>query len=199
MVGMTEPQLTEKKLTVAEFLALPEGDITYELVDGKAVPKDKPMSLRRFHSRLQPILWRILEDWCSGPESPKPGSAYTEWAIVLTRQAEQWVPIPDITYISDQRLPTQAMTDEPCLAIPELVIEIISPGQSFGEISQKATDYLDAGIPRVWIVDTAAKSITVFYPDAPPRTFMGSQVLQDDLLPGLAIIPQDIFTQARIP
>ncbi len=199
MVATTDQITTEKKLTAAEFFALPEGDITYELVDGKAVPKDKPMSPQRFHSRLQPTLWRILEEWCSDPASPKLGSAYTEWAIVLTRKAEQWIPIPDITYISDERLPLEVMTDEPCLAIPELVIEIISPSQSFGEMSKKATDYLEAGIPRVWIVDAAAKSITVFYPDAPPHTFMGSQNIQDDLLPGLEVIPQDVFSQARIP
>lgn len=37
------------QLTLQEFLALPEEDITYELVDGEAQPK---MSPKRFHSRL---------------------------------------------------------------------------------------------------------------------------------------------------
>jgi len=49
------------------------------------------------------------------------------------------------------------------------------------------------------VVDPQAKSITVFYPDAPPRTFTGSQAIQDDFLPGLKVIPQDVFAQARIP
>lgn len=30
---------TGKKLTLEEFLALPEGDVNYEFVDGYAVPK----------------------------------------------------------------------------------------------------------------------------------------------------------------
>lgn len=199
MLSTPELSISGQKLTPEQFLALPEGDIVYELVDGRAVSKNEPMSPKRFHARLQPVLWRILEDWCSSPECPKPGSAHTEWAVVLTRKAEPWIPVPDVTYISNERLPVEAMTDEPCFAIPELVIEILSAGQSFGAIAQKATDYLEAGIPRVWVVDPQAKSITVFYPDAPPRTFTGSQVIQDDFLPGLKVIPQDVFAQARIP
>ncbi len=45
--------------------------------------------------------------------------------------------------------------------LPDLVIEIISPEQSFGEMSAKATDYLDAGVMRVWIVDAKAIFMTV--------------------------------------
>ncbi len=37
------------QLTIKEFLALPEEDITYELVDGEAKPK---MSPKRFHPKL---------------------------------------------------------------------------------------------------------------------------------------------------
>ncbi len=45
--------ITERKLKFEEFLALPEGGITYELVGEQAVPKDKPISSRRFHSSVQ--------------------------------------------------------------------------------------------------------------------------------------------------
>ncbi|WP_333387470.1 Uma2 family endonuclease [Microcoleus sp. B4-D4] len=45
-----------------EFFALPEGegDITYELIDGQALPK---MSPKKFHSRLTRTLIKILEQW----------------------------------------------------------------------------------------------------------------------------------------
>ena len=38
------------KLTLAEFLALPDGDVYCEFVDGEAVPKVSP---KYFHSSLQ--------------------------------------------------------------------------------------------------------------------------------------------------
>ncbi|MCS7031687.1 MAG: Uma2 family endonuclease [Gloeomargarita sp. SKYG116] len=187
---------TQKKLTVAEFLALPEGDITYELVEGQAVPKDKPMSPQRFHASLQKRLLWLLETWCRTQEK---GDVYTELAIGLHRRGEPWFPVPDLTYVSFERWPEQWTTDGPCPVAPELVVEVLSPSQTFGDMAQKAVDYLEAGVNRVWIVDPAAKTITVFYPDRPPRTFRDTQSLSDELLPGLTVIPQEVFAQARIP
>jgi Uma2 family endonuclease len=66
-------------------------------------------------------------------------------------------------------------------------IEIISPRQTFGQITQKASYYLTGGVLQVWVVDPEAKSVTVFYPDRAPTTYMGDGVITDDLFPGLSI------------
>lgn len=65
-----------------------------------------------------------------------------------------------MTYISHACLSADWILDQVCPAAPELVIEIISPGQAFGNLAEKATDYLQAGVARVWLVDTRSKSIT---------------------------------------
>ena len=88
--------------------------------------------------------------------------------------------------------------DEACPVPSELVIEIISPDQTFGEMSQKAIDYLNGGVSRVWVVDPKAKTITIFYPDAPPQTKRGEAILTDNLLEGLQLTPQQVFQQAGI-
>lgn len=184
-------QQLQNRLTLEEFLAMPELDVTYELVDGEAVPK---MSPKRFHSALQKALLRIIDDWCQGK-----GEVYPEWAIALKRNGEDWVPAPDLTYISYERLPAEVMEDEACPVPPELAIEIISPGQTFGQLTEKATDYLEAGVLRVWVVDPQARSITVFYPDAPPQTYTKAALITDSLLEGLQLTPQEVFGQARLP
>lgn len=182
---------TKTKFTLQEFLALPETDITYELIDGQAVPK---MSPKGFHAALQAALLTLIQVWCQGK-----GRIYPEWAIILKRNGEDWTPVPDLTYISYNRLSADWMLDEACPVAPELVIEIISPGQSFGDLAQKATDYLQAGVSRVWVVDSQARSITVFYPDAPPQTYKGTVVLTDQLLPGLQLTAQQVFQFAGLP
>jgi Uma2 family endonuclease len=179
------------QLTLEEFLKLPEGDITYELIDGEAKPK---MSPKRFHSRLTLALSLLLSQW-----GENYGEVGIEWAVTLTRNGKSWVPVPDLLYISNSRLPDDNITDEACPVPPELVIEIISPGQIFAEMTEKAADYLQAGVLRVWVVDTKAKAITIFYPDAPPQTKRGNDTLADSLLEGITFTPQDIFQQARIP
>ncbi len=179
------------QLTLQEFLALPEGDITYELVDGEAKPK---MSPKRFHSRLTLALSQLLAPW-----SQNRGEVGIEWAVTLKRKNRDWVPVPDLLYVSYSRLPSNVIEDEAYPIPPELVIEIISPDQSFGAMSAKATDYLDAGVMRVWVVDARSKTVTIFYPDTRPQTKSGADSLEDSLLEGLQITPQQIFQQAGIP
>ena len=86
----------------------------------------------------------------------------------------------------------------PSPVLPELVIEIISPSQSFGEMTSKATDYLIAGVDRVWIVDNQAQSVTVFGGSDFPQTLWINDTISDALLPKLAIALTDIFTPRRI-
>lgn len=90
------------------------------------------------------------------------------------------MPIPDILYISNERLPLDWDKERACSIPPDLVIEIISPfgfesdarrlanatlsqstetaktatlspEQTFGQMAAKAKDYLDAKVLRVWI------------------------------------------------
>jgi Uma2 family endonuclease len=182
--------ITPTKLTIKQFLALPEGDITYELIEGKAIPK---MSPKRFHSRLAISLCILLESW-----SKNKGEVGLEWAITLKRNGIDWCPVPDLLYISYNKLPPERFENEACPFPPELAIEIISMGSCFGDLSEKATDYLKAGVNRVWIVDSQAKSITVFYPDAPPKTKRGHDSLSDEILPELAITVDQVFRQAGL-
>ncbi len=142
------------KLTLEEFFALPEGDITYELVDGEAKPKLLP---KRFHSRLTGILCLLLRQW-----NQDRGEVGIEWAIRLKRKGQDWVPIPDLLYISADRDRGDRILDEACPVPPELAIEIISPDQSFGEISGKAIDYLNAGVSRVWVIDAEGQNYNNF-------------------------------------
>ncbi|MEM9510190.1 MAG: Uma2 family endonuclease [Cyanobacteria bacterium P01_E01_bin.35] len=178
------------KLTIEEFLNLPEGERPYELVDGQAITKMSPKS---FHAALQAALIILLQSWCQGR-----GRIYPEWAIRLKRNGVDWVPVPDLTYISHERLSADWILDQACPIAPKLAIEIILPGQTFGDLAEKATDYLKVGVARVWLIDTKSQSLTIFYPDTLPKTFRGDSIITDDLLPEVEITPQQIFQQAGL-
>lgn len=183
----------KNELTLQEFLNLPpgEGDITYELVDGQAIPK---MSPKKLHSKLTRALLNLIEQCCEGK-----GEVCPELAVALTRRGRDWMPIPDILYISNERLPPDWDEEGACSVPPDLVIEIISPGQTFGQMAAKAKDYLDAKVLRVWVLDSKARSITVFYPDAAPQTYMGEELLKDSLFEGLEFTVEQVFQKAKIP
>jgi len=182
----------DHQLSLQEFLNLPpgEGDITYELVDGQAIAK---VSHTFFHSKLTRVLLYLLDNW-----SEDKGEIYPALAVVLTRRGKNWVPTPDLLYISNENLPADWDEDGACSVPPDLVIEIISPGQTFGQMAAKAKDYLDAKVLRVWVVDSKARSITVFYPDAAPQTYMGDELLTDSLFAGLEFTVEQVFKKAKI-
>jgi Uma2 family endonuclease len=148
--------LSKTTFSLQEFLAMPESSDRTELVNGEIVSKVSP---KYKHSTLQLRLLLALNQWC---ESSGSGRVRPGWAVVLKRQGQDWVPVPDLTCVSYDRLSADWEEDLPSPVLPQLVIEIISLGQSFGEMTCKATDYLLAGVDRVWIVDNQAPSVTVF-------------------------------------
>jgi len=182
-------KVTTKRLTLTEFLASPESDQNYEFIDGQVVRK---MSPKRFHASLQAELLIFLRTLFEGK-----GFVYPEWGIVLTRNDQDWCPVPDLTYISLERLPSD-VGNEMCPVPPELVIEIISEGQTFREFVAKAGDYLKAGVLRVWVIDPMRKTLTVFYPDRPPENYQGDRLLTDEIFPNLAVTAEQFFVKAGI-
>ncbi|MBW4518595.1 MAG: Uma2 family endonuclease [Scytolyngbya sp. HA4215-MV1] len=96
-------------------------------------------------------------------------------------------------YVSDERLPADWMQNEACPALPDLTVEIVPPGQTFSEMTEKATDYLADGVLRVWVVDSQAKSVTVFVPESLPQTYRGNRPIADLLFPDLAFTAEQLF------
>jgi Uma2 family endonuclease len=174
---------TTKKLNKAEFWALADAsDLTYELIDGIAVPK---MSPKYFHARSARRILNILQEW-----SKDRGRAEMEWAFDLN---DNYTPVPDLIYVSFDRLPASWNENAACPVPPELAIEIISPGQTFGQMIQKASIYLTGSVLQVWILDPEAKSVTVFYPDRAPITYVNDEIITDALFPKLSVEIDRLF------
>ena len=182
---------SKTKFSLQEFLSMPDSGDLAELIDGEITTKVSP---KYKHASVQGRLYRFIDDWCVREQC---GRVCPEWAVVLKRNGRDWVPVPDLTYVSYDRLSADWEEDEPSPVLPELVIEIISPSQSFGEMTSKATDYLIAGVDRVWIVDNQAQSVTVFGGSDFPQTFWINDTISDVLLPGLVIAVTDIFNGQR--
>ncbi|MFB2979177.1 Uma2 family endonuclease [Microseira sp. BLCC-F43] len=174
---------TENQLTSEESLPPPPEE--------QPVPEMLP---QRFVSKVTGALFTLLDLWCEDR-----GEVAIKRAINIKRTGGDWTQVPDLCYVSYERLPAGWMEDQACPTAPELVIDMISPKQTFGELVDKATEYLEAGVLRVWLVDCQARSITVFYSDARPRTYREAMELTDPLFEGLELIPELLFRQARLP
>ena len=106
--------------------------------------------------------------------------------------------MPDLLFVSSDRLPPNYEDDGPRPVPPNVAIEIISPDQTFGAMAEKASDYLMAGTLGVWIIDPRAQTVTVFHPQAVPITYRGNTVINEPQLPAFKISAQSIFDRAGL-
>jgi hypothetical protein len=115
-----------KKLSKSEFWALADRaeDVTYELISGTAIPK---MSPKYFHSRSAGKIFMLLQAWATSS-----GRVGIEWAFELNDDS---TPVPDLIYVSFDRLLPSWHENTACPVAPELAIEIISPGQTMEQMA----------------------------------------------------------------
>lgn len=66
---------------------------------------------------------------------------------------------PDLCIICDE----EKLDERGCNGAPDLVIEILSPGNSKKEMGIKFNLYEEAGVKEYWIVDPTEKAIFVYY------------------------------------
>ena len=105
--------------------------------------------------------------------------------------------MPDLSFVYGERLPPD-LADEACPVPVDLAIEISSPDHTFSAMAEKATDYVSAGVARVWVEDPTAQTITAFKADTLPVTYRGTAALNDSHFPGLSLTAQLVFQTAGL-
>lgn len=103
---------------------------------------------------------------------------------------------PDLCVICD----LSKIDDKGCLGAPDLVIEVLSPGNTNKEIKLKFELYEEAGVKEYWVVYSAEENIAVFvlnengkYDGA--KIYAGNDRIKSIAVKGLTIKLDDIFTK----
>jgi Uma2 family endonuclease len=77
---------------------------------------------------------------------------------------------------------------------PDLAVEVLSPSDRMAEAPSKVTMYLQAGVQLVWLLDPETRTISIFRPDAAPRTLYENDTLDGgDVLPGFSVSVAELF------
>ena len=101
---------------------------------------------------------------------------------------------PDICVVCDQ----SKLDEQVCNGAPDLVVEVLSPGNTRKEMREKFDLYEEAGVKEYWLVNPSDPSI-IKYVRSEEEIFIGKQPLTDedvlttDLFPGLEIDLSRVF------
>ena len=107
---------------------------------------------------------------------------------------ERTVVVPDVAFIRWDRFPDGKMTSRYSPVPPDLAVEVQSPTDEPGEMTAKRGLYARAGVPLLWWVDPATRTVTVHRPGHAPATLTETDTLDGaDVLPGLSIPVAEIF------
>jgi len=163
---------TEKDMLAVEA----QEDRLCELVDGVLV--EKAMGWRE--SLLASVLITILSNFVR----PRNLGLVTGEAGMV-RLASGLVRIPDVAFVSWDRLPNRRVPSDPIPALaPDLAVEVLSAGNTPGEMARKRQEYFAAGVRLVWLVDPEARTVEV-YTDRDQSTVRH----EVDTLEGGAVLP----------
>lgn len=100
---------------------------------------------------------------------------------------------PDVSFISQGRLPEPQMQGFPALA-PDLVVEVLSPNDRAGETLAKVGDWLEGGALLVWVIDPGRRIARVYRADGTESVVVESDALTgEDVLPGFTCALADLL------
>jgi Uma2 family endonuclease len=117
----------------------------------------------------------------------------------LMRIFPDLVRIPDAAFISWRRFPEgKRRRGEIPLVVPDLVVEVLSKGNTPKEMARKLDEYFQAGVRLVWYVDPKRQTLRVYTGRDRSVLLHEDRVLDGgSVLPGFSISLREWFAEAR--
>lgn len=161
-----------------------------EVIKGKIFRLDTPDVS---HQKISGNLYGEMYHYFKG-KSCKLFAAPFDVVLKNKKGIEDSVVQPDICVVCD---PKKLENDKRCLGAPDLIIEILSPGNTKKEMRYKYELYEEAGVYEYWVVRPIDKEITQFvlengkYRALPP--IIEGDMVSSAKFPELTVATEDIF------
>ena len=176
----------KRKITYDDYCQLPS-DIRAEVLDGELLMCASP------NLRHQRISRQIEIPLCHWVEEKGLGEVlYAPMDVVLSQYD---VVQPDILYVSRERF--SILMEKNIQGDPDLVVEILSPGDEKRDTIRKKKIYEKHGVKEYWIVDSMAETITVFCLNGglfvEKAVYQKGQILESKILPEFSLRLEQVF------
>ena len=143
-----EPLYAGLRMTAAEYEQLPDDGFRYEVIDGVVVMAPSPSA---DHQGVAGEIERQLQNYLI--EHPI-GRVFHEMDV---RFDKKLVYQPDLIFVSKKRLPKRTARIH---VIPEMVLEVHSPGTQTRDQTMKRGDYERYGVQEYWMADVRRRTLT---------------------------------------
>jgi len=140
-----------RPLTFDEFVDLFGEDDNVELIDGVAVRR---MAARDPHEDLNTWLISVLRAYARANDLGIVRGSRT--AVQITQHRGR---LPDVVFVCKER--AGIVQEKGLYGAPDLIIEILSPGDKASDVVALEVDYRSIGTAEIWFIDQERKQVRV--------------------------------------
>jgi Uma2 family endonuclease len=177
--------------TVQDALSIADHEgVLCELVDGVLVEK----VMASYEAILAGILIGLLNEYLH--KNPCGVAMPGDGPVRLLPRRMRY---PDVSFISWDRFPNRKLPDAAVYEVaPDLAVEILSEGNTEGEMDVKLKEYFQAGVRLVWYIDPRSRTARIFIAVDREQFIEETGVLDGrDVLPGFRLRLGELFE--RVP
>lgn len=166
---------------------LPEGPPHCEFEKGEVIFMPSP------HERHQRLLLELASLLNSHVKANRLGRI---WINLDVHLSEDLIYVPDMVYLSAERLDLCSRTDGKIHGTPDLVVELISPYGIARDRVTKLNNYFTSGVMWYWIIDPENLTIEEYHAEANgylrTASIESGQVFRPKIFPRLEVNLQEI-------
>jgi Uma2 family endonuclease len=179
--------IEQQRMTLEEFLALPEEEPALELeADGTVTQKVSPKGK---HSSLQRGLLKLFDGFA---EPRRVALALPELRTVFAGAAY----VPDVSVYRWERVAwtTEGEVPDDFTEPPDIAIEIVSPGQNVTRLVRRCIWYVEHGVTLALLVDPTDRSVLRFSRGSTTRALHDQDHIDlSDVLPDFQATVEKLF------
>ncbi len=179
---------TIQAITAEELLRMPDDGLRYELIKGELI-KMSPAGHK--HGRIAATFTSLLVQHV---RANKLGAVYAAETGFLLSSDPDTVRAPDVAFISRKRLDEVGEVEGYWPGAPDLAVEVVSPGDTYTEVEEKAIEWLEAGSLMVLVLNPRKRTVTVY------RSLTNIIILDEDasldiadVVPGFKVPVKELF------
>lgn len=152
---MTHAIATGIRMTAEELLQLPRGRARFELLEGE-LSVTEPGGAE--HGIVAVEIGALLH---AHVRAHQLGVVFgAETGFVLAPGEKPTIRAPDAAFVTRENVERLGRTEKYWPEAPDLAVEVVSPGDSFSAVHEKALAWLEAGTRLVIVADPDTRTVT---------------------------------------
>ena len=156
----------------------------YEYIKGKLEKKNMP------NAKHSGITGRLTGELFIYLKKHKVGRVYPEAHFQIGADKR----IPDVAFVSAEKIPQEGEPQKFWSFAPDLAIEIVSPTDFYQDVLEKIDDYFKADVKQVWLINPEQETLTIYFSFDEAKVLLKTDILTcEEILPNFRLKLSDIF------